>query len=157
MFAPVRDLGDGDALESWRWLVGAKAQVRLLTAMGDLFLLKPTGWFQKQKVYLLDTYSGQTRPIESDWASFKKRMAQPDTEVSEWVKYDILCDLHAAALTLSPGECFSPKIPMILGGAFEPDNFSATDWRVHISISGQIHQQVKDLPAGTPISGIHIE
>ena len=30
-FAPVTNLGEGDALESWRFLVGRKAQVRLLT------------------------------------------------------------------------------------------------------------------------------
>ena len=42
-FAPINDLGEGDALKSWRFLVGANAQVRLLTSMGDVFLLKPHG------------------------------------------------------------------------------------------------------------------
>jgi hypothetical protein len=38
----------------------------------------------------------------------------------------------------------------------EPDNFECTSWRVHLMPLGQIHEQVKDLPPGTPITGIDI-
>jgi hypothetical protein len=155
-FAQISDLGIGDGLEDWRWLVGKKAQVRLLTAMGDLFIVKPAGWFGKEDVCLLDTCSGQQRSVSSDWDSFKRRMAAPDAEVSDWLKFGLLCDLYATGSMLSEGECFAPKIPPILGGKIEPSNFAPTKWRVHVTISGQIYRQVKDLPPGTRITRITV-
>lgn len=62
--APVTDLGDGDALEAWRFLAGDKATVRLLTAMGDVFLLRPHGLLRKEQVFLLDTGSGELLRVE---------------------------------------------------------------------------------------------
>ncbi len=155
-FAQINDLGVGDALEDWRWLVGKKAQVRLLTAMGDLFIVKTAGWFGKEEVCLLDTCAGQQQTVSPDWDSFRRRMASPDAEVSGWLKFHLLCDLYAAGSALSEGECFSPKILPVLGGKIEPSNFAPTKWRVHMAVSGQIHRQVKDLPPGTRITGITV-
>ena len=156
-FAPVDDLGVGDALEDWRWLVGSKAQVRLVTAMGDLFVLKPVGFFGKQEVWLVDTYAGVQHLVAPDWATFKQRIASPDLEVSEWLKFDLLCEIQAAGSVLSRGECYSPTIPPVIGGKFECANFTATPWRAHIGASGQIHHQVKDLAPGTSINGIDVK
>jgi hypothetical protein len=157
IFAPVDDLGTGDALEAWRWLVGPQTQVRLLTSMGDLFVLKRSGFLGKQEVWMIDTYSGTQVAVAPDWATFKKRIASPDEEVSDWLKFDLLCELREAGLVLSRGECFSPTIPPVVGGCFDCANFTATSWKVHIGISGQIHYQVKDLPAGTRINGFDIK
>jgi len=155
--APVTDLGDGDALEAWRFLAGDKATVRLLTAMGDVFLLRPHGLLRKEQVFLLDTGSGELLRVESGWQAFKQRMAQPDEEVAHWLKYDLLCDLRDAGKILEEGQCYSPAIPPLLGGKYDVSNFEPTPWRAHLQISGQICAQVKDLPPGTPITGIDIK
>jgi hypothetical protein len=153
----INDLGAEDPLEAWRWLFGAKPQMRLLTAMGDVFVLRPKGMFGGQEVCLLDTYSGELRFVEKDWESFKERMAAPDEAVSEWLKFDLLCELHEAGAELRSEHCFSPTIPPIIGGKFEPSNLSSTPWRVHLSILGQIHRQVRDMPPGTRITGIDVD
>ena len=31
-----------------------------------------------------------------------------------------------------------------------------TDIEVHFSLNGQIHRQIKDLPEGTPVTGLHL-
>jgi len=36
------------------------------------------------------------------------------------------------------------------------DNVEVIDFVVSLNIAGQIHEQVRDLPPGTPISGITI-
>ena len=156
-YAPVTDLGHGDALSPWRFLVGPKAQVRLLTAMGDLFLLKPHGLLRRPHVFLLDTFAGQCLLVSDTWEDFKRRMAAPDHGVAAWLKFGLLCDLHDAGKTLTEGQCFSATIPGFIGGRFEIENFEPTPWRIHVHVSGQIFEQVKDLPPGTPITGIDVK
>jgi hypothetical protein len=151
IFAPIRDLDVGDALEEWRGVVGMNVKVRLLTAMGDLFVIKP-GFFGG--VLLLDLCSGELCKVASSWKTFKGRMANPDAEVSNWLKYDLLSNLHERGGGLEEGQCYSPRIPPMLGGKYEPANFEPTAWRVHVDLMGQIYQQVKELPPGTPITGV---
>lgn len=56
---------------------------------------------------------------------------------------------------LSQGECYSAVSPIILSGEFAVANWRPTHWRVHFHSLGQIHEQVKDLPAGTRITKVH--
>lgn len=156
-FAPVTDLGHGDALAPWRFLVGPKAQVRLLTAMGDFFLLKPHGFLRRPHVFLLDAFAGQCHLVSDTWEDFKRRMAAPDLEATSWLKFDLLCELRGAGQLLAEGQCFSATVPGFIGGRYELENFEPTPWRVHVNISGQLFEQVKDLPPGTPIHGIDIK
>lgn len=157
VIAPIDDLGTQDALGAWRWLVGLDAQARLFTAMGDVFMIKSAGIGSTAEVWLLDTYEGEQRVVAPDWGSFKQRMAVPDAQVSEWLKYDLLYDLQASGQRLLRGQCFSPTVPPALGGKFELSNFARTPWRAHMQISAQIHQQIQHLPVGTQIKGIDIE
>jgi len=83
-------------------------------------------------------------------------MASPDAEVSLWYKYGLLDEVRTSIGQLSEGHCYSPKVLPLLGGSFDVDNFEQTPWHVHVSINGQIHQQIKDLPVGTKISGFDI-
>jgi hypothetical protein len=39
----------------------------------------------------------------------------------------------------------------------EPCNFEKISWRIHLAISGQIHDQVKDLLPETAISAVRLE
>jgi hypothetical protein len=153
--APVDDLGNGDALASWRWLSGTNTQVRLLTAMGDFIVLKPMGLLRRNYVCLLDTYTGTIDRIAESWEAFKELLDTSELPLT-WFKADLVAQLRARGLMLSQGQCYSPIHPPILGGSYEVDNFEAVPWRVHVGIMGQIHEQVKDLPPGTPITGIDV-
>jgi hypothetical protein len=82
-------------------------------------------------------------------------MVHPEN-AAEWFNPQLVGDLLAQGRRLRPGECFGYKIPPILGGEAQPGNSEPTDLEVHFEILGQIHRQVKDLPAGTPIGGITI-
>lgn len=122
--------------------------------MGDAFVLKPHGLLRRPHVFLLDTFCGELFHIEGSWDEFKRRAANPDSDVASWLKYDLLCEHFAAGTVLQHGECFSAKIPAFLGGKYETDNFAPMHWRMHLSIAGQLYSQVRDLPAGTRINGI---
>ena len=65
--------------------------------------------------------------------------------------------LGIAGLSLPEHHVYSHKQPLVLGGEDSVENYEATDVRLHLSLMGQIHEQVKDLPEGTPIGEIEIK
>jgi hypothetical protein len=50
-------------------------------------------------------------------------------------------------------QCYSYKLLPVLGGEMRAENVEIMDVDVGISITCQIHRQVKDLPEGTAIKG----
>jgi hypothetical protein len=77
--------------------------------------------------------------------------------VDEWFIPQLVGDILALGITRASHECFGFKKPPVLGGEYDPSNFEPTDISVHFSVLGQLHEQVKDLPEGTPISNINIK
>jgi hypothetical protein len=151
LLAPVTDLGERDPLEPWRWLVGPGARPLLLTALGDMFVEQADGTVQ-----FIDTYEGNLKPGGADRAQWKLAL-QDEQNLEAWFAPELVAELRAKGLVLAPGQSYSPVHPPILGGSMEPDNFECVSWRVHFMPMGQIHEQVKDLPPGTPIKGIKVE
>jgi hypothetical protein len=147
LIAPVRDLRAGhDALEFWRWMVGTSAQPLLLTALGDVFIEEPSG-----AVAFLDTYEGHVQvvaPTRADW----KQALQDSEKIETWFLPGLVGALRQGGLLLADGQCYSPKLPPVVGGTMDPDNFDVTDWRVHLAIGGQVCEQSSKLPPGTPIT-----
>ena len=56
-------------------------------------------------------------------------------------------------LTPGPEDVLSWTTPPALGGATTIENLEVMSFVVCLSIQGQLHRQVKDLPPGTRISG----
>ncbi|MEJ2855391.1 MULTISPECIES: T6SS immunity protein Tdi1 domain-containing protein [unclassified Saccharothrix] len=54
-------------------------------------------------------------------------------------------------------ECVGYRTPPFLGGTDDDDNLEVVDVEVYWSLTGQLYKQVKDLPEGTPVSGISLE
>ena len=155
--APVHDLGTGAPLASWRWLVGSTARPRLLTAMGDLFLVKPTGLLRRQSVFLLDTSAGSFEHVASSWDAFRELIAAPSEDVADWFKLSLVVALRDAGIVLSMGQCYSAIHPLALGGSIGIDNFEQCSWQLHVGLMGQIHQQLRNVPAGTRVTGISVK
>jgi hypothetical protein len=134
------------ALESWTWLDLAGKGPLCASPFGDVFLEDAAG------VWWLDTLEGTlTRP----WAS----RAQFATALSEETGQDryLLVGLALAAeergLRPGPDQVYGFTVPPKLGGGFEPDNVEVIDFVLGLNIAGQVHQQLKDLPPGTRVTG----
>ena len=143
--------GANDLLRDWRWLVGESMQLLIVSSLGDMFLAEPDG-----HVFWLDTGAGQLQQVAESAEEFKRFMQQRD-RADQWFIPQLVGDLMASGVRLAPGQCYSYKKPPILGGEIELANFEPCDLSVHFSMLGQIHRQVKDLPAGTKITDIKIE
>jgi hypothetical protein len=149
LLAPVAGEFDVDeALATWRWVVPENASPLVLTAFGDLFLTTPSG-----SVLFLDTAEGTSHEVASSVREWEEKCRDPEW-INQWFMPGFLAELHEAGAYLSQGECYDATHPIILGGAFSVENWTPTHWRVHFHSLGQIHEQVKDLPAGTAITKI---
>lgn len=137
-------------LDAWRWLVDGAMQPMIITAAGDMFLRNLDG-----QVFWLNTIDGQLGLATESVAQFREQMTQSEF-TEEWFMPGLVAQMLAAGVKLEPGQCYSFKQPPILGGSFEADNIEPCDLVVHFSMSGQIHEQIKDLPEGTSISDIRI-
>lgn len=138
-------------LSDWTWAMPEPLRPVLLTAMGDVFAQSESG-----AVYFIDMVEGLVIPIADDGPSFQALLS--DTQfVTDHFFPSRVVQLRNAGKNLEPQKVYSHKQPLVLGGNDDSDNVEVTDVGVHVSIHGQIHQQVKDLPDETPISDIKIE
>ncbi|MCR9118414.1 MAG: DUF1851 domain-containing protein [bacterium] len=137
------------ALESWQWLPISGKEVAVITSFGDLFLQDAKG------IWFLDTLDGSLNLV---CRSIEDLEALLNTEAGQ--DQYLLAGLVLAAtdqeMLLEPGQCYDFEINPVLGGAMEIENVEVQDFVVAVNIAGQIHEQVKDLPPGAPVSEIKI-
>jgi hypothetical protein len=138
-------------LSDWEWAMDESMLPVLITAMGDVFAQGQSG-----AVYFLDVACGTIEGVAQDGPSFKS-LLNDSGFVTERMYPSRIVEFRKAGLTLGPGEVYSHKQPLALGGEDVLENYETTNVAVHLSINGQIHQQIKDLPPGTAIENIQIE
>jgi Domain of unknown function (DUF1851) len=147
----IDDLDSERLLDDWRWLIGPSKRLVLVSAIGDAFLQDDGDG----SIHLLDTAAGSCSLVAQDAGEFRSLLAD-----SAWVTDNlaalVIADFLGNDLRLERGEIYSWKRPPVLGGEYELANAETSDIAVHFSITGQIHQQVRDLPAGTPITELRI-
>jgi hypothetical protein len=137
------------ALASWSWLDLAGKTPRFASLFGDLFLESPEGW------WYLDTIEGD---LKQAWQTGEELQAALNTP--EGQDQYLLLPLAEAAerrgIRLAENEVYAFTPPLVLGGEPDAANASALDFVVAVDLAGQIHEQVRNLPPGTPISGLTI-
>lgn len=141
-----------ELLSEWRWLIGPTKQPILLAAIGDAYLQDA----EDGTIHLLDVGGGAVEQIADSVDEFQALLGDSEFVTDSFVPGTIV-QLRNAGKTLEAGQIYSYVQPPVLGGAYSIENLTPTDISVHYSVLGQIHEQVKDLPEGTPISEIRIE
>jgi hypothetical protein len=137
-----------DMLSGWRWrLTGMKALVTI-SVLGDAFLLG-----DDNAVYWLETGTGNFTKI-ADSLEHYKQLLNDEEITGYWFLPSLVEELLAAGKILKDTQVYSYKQPPLIGGDYSVDNFEPCDPSVHFSFTGQLYQQVKDLPEGTPINNI---
>lgn len=137
-------------LDEWSWAMPEPLRPVLLTAMGDAFAQGDSG-----AVYFVDMIEGTITSIANDGAEFQTLLSNAQF-VTDHLFPSRVMQMRDAGKSLKPNHVYSHKQLLVLGGNDDPDNVEATDVSVHISIHGQVHRQIKDLPDGAPIDNITI-
>ena len=138
-------------LDEWSWAMPEPTRPVLLTAMGDVFAQGDSG-----TVYFVDSVEGTINAVAENGESFQL-LLKDSQFVTDHMFPSRIVQLRNAGKTLAPQHVYSHTQPLALGGEDDLANVDVTDASVHLSIHGQVHRQIKDLPPGTPISDIKIE
>ena len=144
-------LDQSKILEDWEWLIGTSKFPVLITAVGDVFVKD----VRDGSIHFLTVENAEIRPIASDLEEFKSLLTDK-AFVFDYFAVEAVAALEDAGVKLEPGQIYSLKVPAVLGGKYQLDNIAPTLILVHFSLTGQIHEQVKDLPPGTKITGFKI-
>ncbi|HEX5781278.1 MAG TPA: T6SS immunity protein Tdi1 domain-containing protein [Solirubrobacteraceae bacterium] len=139
-------------LADWEWLIGPHRLPILITALGHAFV-QDTG---DGTVHQLDTVFGVVEQVAASEDELRALLGDREF-VIERLTAHLVADLRSAGLVLGPGQVYSFKTPPALGGAVAVDNAEIADLEVHLSLIGQLHRQIADLPEGTPISEVRLE
>ena len=140
-----------DLLTYWRWLIG-NGQFELIraTVFGDLFLRDSVG-----QIYFLDTMEGTFRPFGLPGQDLHQALDNRHVR-GKLLMPLFVEELREAGKLLAAEQCYSPDIPIVLGGGLDVSNYQPADIRVHVSMMGQIHRQAKNQSPGTKIRDVEI-
>ena len=136
----------GDICSSWQWILNDQKSVALISCIGDLFLIG-----NDDTINWLDTSIGQIKKVANNLGEFEQLLNEEEN-IDNWFLATVVKQLVNNGKTLKENEVYSFKVLPALGGDYSADNFEPTDISVHFNFTGQIHEQIKDLPEGTKIN-----
>ena len=147
----LQGLDTSTLLSEWEWAMCEPMTPILLIALGDVFAQGDS-----KAVYFLDTNQGSFVLVAGTGDQFQNMLRDPRFVTEKMLPARIL-QLRKAGIELGPSEVYSHSHPLVLGGEDTNENVAPTNIAVHLSLYGQIHRQIKDLPEGTKITDIQIE
>jgi len=129
----------------WTWLLPNEFTVWLMNRFGDMFLI-----FEDGAVYMLDIGGGTLTQVASCRDDFQTKVDEEDN-ANDWFLIPLVDQLVAAGIALKEGECYSYKLPPVLGGDYTVTNTCVLSVAEHLRAYGSIHNQIKDVPDGTQV------
>jgi SMI1/KNR4 family protein SUKH-1 len=141
----VPDIASWNTPDGWRAAYRELAE-RLLFFAEDVFgnqfafaegrivrFLAETG----EQEFMADSFEEWVRAI----------IADPDEELSLW----LLRSWRTPGNTVQPGEHLCPKVPFVVGGAYEPENLYVLNRAASMDFKGDFASQTKNVPDGGKI------
>jgi len=133
-------------LADWAWLLPRELTAWLVNRFGDLFAVLGDG-----SVWRLNIEGGTFERLAESRQEFGELLGQ-ENNANDWLMIPLVDDCVAAGLALEPERCYSFKIPPVLGADYVVENVGVVPIHELYGAYASIHQQIKDLPDGTPIS-----
>jgi hypothetical protein len=132
-------------LAGWAWLLPPTFTVWPMNRFGDLFVVTPDG-----TVNMLDIGAGVLVKLANSQDELSEKIDEQDN-ANNWLMIPLVDAAHAAGMTLARGECYSFKLPPVLGGQYALENVLVLELSQHFGAFASIHNQLRDLPDGTQI------
>ena len=142
----ITEVDIGDILSCWMWKVADMKAVAVMTILGDLFLIG-----QDDAIYWLQTDIGSLTKVADNMRQFEQYLTDED-KVDNWFIPLLVEKLITAGKRLKENEVYSFKKTPVLGGEYSIDNIEPMNMSVHFAFTGQICEQIKDLPDGTKVN-----
>ncbi len=142
----IEELDTNEILDSWKWCLSGMRELFLVSKIGDLFLLG-----NDEAIYWLAIDGGGVlKKIAKDINDFNAQLEVYDN-IDNWFLPGLIEQLIESGIYLKRNQVYGFKQLPVLGGEYTLDNIEPTDVSVHFALTGQICEQIKDLPGGTKI------
>lgn len=137
------------ALESWSFMDLTGKTPVFASLFGDVVFQGADGF------WWLDTLEGT---LSRPWGSADELRAALNTQEGQdqYLLGGLALAAHDRGLALDDGQVYTFEKPPVLGGGFDVENVTVMDFVVAVNLAGQIHEQIRGLPPGTPITGFTI-
>lgn len=135
-----------DALaEAWQWRIGDGFTPLLFTALGDLFYEADEGG-----IFWLNTGTAEVERVAESVTGFNNLLREEIAE--DWLLPPLIEALIEAGKTRAEGECYTyVTLPIFAEGTYEVENLNPVPAIEHFMLTGQILEQLQDVPDGTDI------
>jgi hypothetical protein len=140
-----QDVDFEDICSCWLWKLQGPKSLVLISKLGDMFLIG-----DNDCIYWLQTDSGDLIRIADNLKHFEQ-LLQEDENLDQWFLPALLDKLVNAGKTLSKNQVYSYKKLPVIGGEYSIENIDPLDISVHFAFSGQICEQIQNLPDGTKV------
>lgn len=139
------------ALDGWQWLPGLCGKTpSFASPFGDVFLLGADGW------WFLDLLEGELRLVAADRAALDALLGTTEGQ-DQLLLGGLALAAEARGIVPGPDQVLAFTVPPVIGGPTDAEHLHVLDFVVTVDLAGQLHQQVRDMPPGTRISGITLE
>jgi hypothetical protein len=140
-----QDVDLEDICSCWQWRLRGPKRLVLISKLGDLFLIG-----NDECIYWLHTDSGDLTRIADNLEHFEQ-LLQKDENLDQWFLPSLLDKLANAGKILAKNQVYSYKKLPVIGGEYSMENIDPLDMSVHFAFSGQICEQIQNLPDGTKV------
>jgi len=131
--------------ESWGWTGLDPAAVTATNAFGNVIVCATDGAYWRIRPEELSC-----EVVARDDAAFKALWASEAFQV-DW-QMTRLVELARAALgPVDEQRCYCLKTPAVLGGAYDTANFGTITRQELLAFSGDVAEQIKDVPDGASV------
>lgn len=127
---------------AWGWVGLEPKRVAAVNAFGNLLLEDNAGRYWR--VCPEELFA---KIIADNEQTYNGLMADADF-LKDWETVRLVEVAVGSLGALETGYCYCLKIPGVLGGEYQPENFSVISIEELILSSGDIAQQIKDVPDG---------
>lgn len=136
-----------EALQEWAWLLGPKPyNVIAVSAFGDWFLED-----EDAAIHMVDVSAADFRSIAASPAFFERSLrtleGRNEFLFAAFVEHMVI----DCKMPLAPGQCYSFKHPLYLGGAVDRENVYVADFLICNKLNSTLWEQVKDVPDGAEV------
>lgn len=132
--------------ESWSWTGLKPADIQAANAFGNLIVRADDGAYWR-----ICPEELKCEIVARDAAGFDALWASEDFQV-DW-QMTRLVELALASLgPVDDERCYCLKRPAVLGGNYDTANFATIARQELVAFTGDVAEQIKDLPDGTSIN-----
>lgn len=137
------------ALKAWSFISLAGKSPVFASLFGDVIFEAPDGF------WWLDTLEGELSHPWRNADELRAALNTPDGQ-DQYLLAGLAMAAHDRGLVLHDDQIYAFQNPPMLGGTFDVENITVMDFVVAVNLAGQLHEHVRELPPGTPITGFAI-